>query len=288
MPMSNERPAAAPRSGSEAGSEPPEAGRSFERWATSANPRRLRILVALLAVTVVWYGVYLGMGGGDFDAWYDVTAQWLGVRSPPPVTADRLPRTPPRAVMIAGYGSRNARPLTAEDVRRIQDAADRGDANALFRMGVIRQYGRGGFEPDLAEAARYYAAASDKGHARAQVNLGILYETGTDAAERDIREAVRLFRAAAAQGDIVAQYHLSFIYMFGRGDMPADESEAVAFLKPLADRNDPDGLYLLGVLYLKGGGGLDRDRDKAIALLRIAAESGHEHARQMLRSLHAE
>ncbi len=286
--MSNDQGAAEPRSGTEAPQ--PVADRvkqSLVFWATGASPKRLRILVALLTVTVAWYGVYLGTGGGDVLGWTYTVADRLGL-TPQPRRALSAPRTPPKAVMVGGYGSRGIRPINPGNLQKLRNDADKGDANALFWMGVIHQYGMGEITRNPAEALRYYMAASAKGQPRAQTNLAILYENGAEAAARNIQEAVRLFRAAAKQGDIVAQYHLGAIYMLGADGVPIDETEAVTFLMPLSDRAEPQSQFLLGYLYLNGRGGLPRDDEKALALFRNAAANGNGSAVLMLSALHAD
>jgi len=55
------------------------------------------------------------------------------------------------------------------------------------------------------EAARLYKLAADQGNADAQFNLGLFYEHGRGGLPKDDREAARLFKLAADQGYAVAQ-----------------------------------------------------------------------------------
>src|SRR5581483_5251886 len=56
-------------------------------------------------------------------------------------------------------------------------AADRGDRNAMFALGMFRLVGRAG-PADRAEAARLFQSAADRGHAAAAYNLALLYLEG--------------------------------------------------------------------------------------------------------------
>ena len=59
-------------------------------------------------------------------------------------------------------------------------------------------YGRG-VAKDYAEAVRWYRKAAEQGNANAQYNLGLMYEEGLGVA-KDGAEAMRWFRKAAEQG----------------------------------------------------------------------------------------
>ena len=56
-----------------------------------------------------------------------------------------------------------------------------------------------GVPQDYQEAARWYRKAAEQGNANAQYNLGIMYYNGRGVPEDD-SEAVRWFKKAAAQG----------------------------------------------------------------------------------------
>ena len=60
---------------------------------------------------------------------------------------------------------------------RLRRAADQGNADAQFNLGVMYAEGRG-VPRDDAEAARWYRCAADQGEAAAQFNLGLMYAKG--------------------------------------------------------------------------------------------------------------
>tara|TARA_R110000765_G_scaffold324976_2_gene416497 strand:+ start:916 stop:1131 length:216 start_codon:yes stop_codon:yes gene_type:complete len=61
------------------------------------------------------------------------------------------------------------------------------------------------------ETVSWYRLAAEQGDADAQYNLGIMYDTGRGVPENDA-EAVRWYRLAAEQGDANAQFNLGGMY----------------------------------------------------------------------------
>jgi len=75
-------------------------------------------------------------------------------------------------------------------------AAERGDANAQFKLGYM--YGTGqGAPKNNAEAVKWYRRAAAQGHARAQYNLGAAYANGTGL-KADSETAVKWLSKAGA------------------------------------------------------------------------------------------
>lgn len=54
-------------------------------------------------------------------------------------------------------------------------AADKGDMNAQFNLGVMYEHGHGVEQSDL-KAAEWYQLAADNGHPEAPMALQLLYE----------------------------------------------------------------------------------------------------------------
>jgi len=100
-------------------------------------------------------------------------------------------------------------------IQQYSQAAEKGDAEAQFEMGVLNQYGRG-IPQDLGRAVALYCKAAERGHLEAQSNLGILYAKG-QGIPRDYNEAVKWFTKAAEQGNAFAQNNLGYLYSLGEG-----------------------------------------------------------------------
>lgn len=76
-----------------------------------------------------------------------------------------------------------------------KEAAEAGDADSQFSLGVSYANGEG-VRQDDAEAARWYRSAAEQGHADSMVMLGMAYETGTGIAQDNV-EAYAWFDVAA-------------------------------------------------------------------------------------------
>jgi len=81
-------------------------------------------------------------------------------------------------------------------------AADQGDANGFFMLGVMYATGQG-VPQNYTEAVRWYQLATDQGSTEAQYNLGDMYATG-QGVPRDYVSAYMWLSLAAAQGEQIA------------------------------------------------------------------------------------
>jgi len=87
----------------------------------------------------------------------------------------------------------------AEAVKWYRKAAEQGDADAQFNLGVMYDEGHGVLQDD-AEAVKWYRKAAEQGNAKAQFNLGVMYGNGRGVPQ-DYVEAHKWFNLAAAQGN---------------------------------------------------------------------------------------
>jgi TPR repeat protein len=117
--------------------------------------------------------------------------------------------------------------------------AERGDAEAQYRMGMMARFGWG-MEKDTAGAVRWLRLAADQNHALAQAELGTMYRLGRGVPE-DAREAARLLRAAAQAGVGIAQLAIGRMYRDGVG-VQRDLVEAYAWFSAAGNNNVMDGL----------------------------------------------
>lgn len=153
-------------------------------------------------------------------------------------------------------------------------AAETGDAQSQYGMGLIYESGRG-VGRDYTQAAQWYHLAAEQGHPGAQFNLGHLYRLGSGVAP-DMTQAVRWWRAAAEQGLAQAQLALGVAYQRGEG-VEADPVTAFAWFERAAANGNPAAEYALGVAY-EYGDGVARDLDAAITHYQLAAAAGIEPA----------
>jgi TPR repeat protein len=106
-------------------------------------------------------------------------------------------------------------PQTAEAVQLYTEAAQRGDAESQYQLGVL--YDRGmGVRPDLAQRQAWWSKAAAQGHAPALVALAELARSG-DGVPKNDGEAARLYREAANRGSSEAAIELARALAAGRG-----------------------------------------------------------------------
>jgi hypothetical protein len=88
-----------------------------------------------------------------------------------------------------------------------RESAAAGSCFWQFVVGACYNGGYVGVAQDDAEAVRLYSLAAEQGDADAQFNLGVMFEHGQGVA-RDRAEAIRWYHLAAAQGDAWAKANL--------------------------------------------------------------------------------
>jgi uncharacterized protein len=111
----------------------------------------------------------------------------------------------------------------ATALRFLAPLAEKGDAEAQFKLGTMYDNGEG-VQQDYAEALKWYRLAADQGNAFAQFALAYLYEWGRGVPQDNV-EAVKWYRLAADQGNVLAQSNLGYIYESGLG-VPQDLVQA--------------------------------------------------------------
>ena len=98
--------------------------------------------------------------------------------------------------------------------------AERGNAEAQFRIGIMHDKGRGVPEND-AEAIAWYRKAADRGHLEGQINLGVMYARG-QGVRKDNVMALYWFTLASEGG---SRYALSNRQLLA-GRMPTSDIKA--------------------------------------------------------------
>ena len=117
--------------------------------------------------------------------------------------------------------------------------------------------------------------AAEEGDAEAQYQLGLIYLYGNEE-PKDARKAFEWMSRAAAQNVVPAKRELGVMLASGEGTEP-DIPRAVQMLSDAADNLDPGALYHLGLMYEKGIG-VPMDLQKAVRMLAYAASMGYPGA----------
>src|SRR5690348_5723962 len=156
--------------------------------------------------------------------------------------------------------------------REYRPLAERGDAEAQYRIGRMYEFGNG-YPQDKAQGIAWLRKAAAQGHADAEQELGVVYATG-DGVRQDDAQAVAWFRKAAEHGNATAQYNLGLLYARGQG-VAQDYAQAFAWWRKSAIQGNADAQLKLAVVYHTGQGAA-RDDVSALANASIAARCGDQ------------
>jgi clan AA aspartic protease (TIGR02281 family) len=118
-----------------------------------------------------------------------------------------MPKRRTRSAIFTAHSllNKGAQPNeAAEALKWYRLAANQGNPNAQFSIGVMYGLGQGGLEPNDIEAAKWYRLAAAQGYAPALINLALAYKDGLGVPQNDA-EARRLLRVAADQGGSAAE-----------------------------------------------------------------------------------
>ncbi|MCU6432801.1 sel1 repeat family protein [Undibacterium sp. Jales W-56] len=158
----------------------------------------------------------------------------------------------------------------APDLIALTQLADKGDALAQTKLGVMYFHG-GGVAQDYQQALDWFRKAADKGHAGAQTNLGLMYSNALGLPQ-DSKKAAYWYQKAAAQGYPVAYLNLGVLYSAGEG-VRQDLKQALISYQKAAYQGNPHAQYRLGTMYANGNG-VPHDDKKAVFWYAKAAEQG--------------
>ncbi len=127
--------------------------------------------------------------------------------------------------------------------------ANKGDAWAMYNLGVIYSKGSGVTQSDD-EALTWYMFAAEKGNVDAYLALGKMYSDGA-AFKPDYTIALDWYTKAATAGDASAQYIVASMYRKGLGT-ELDSKKAIEWFKKAAAQKYGDAKARLEELYKTG------------------------------------
>ncbi len=215
----------------------------FENIATS-NPREALQLVVELAkskdnpLAGYFAGVILASHDNNkrAESWFRFAAE----------------RNHPRAALsLAGLLLDSSPNRKREGLDLIEREADRGNAEAQFRLGTMYQFGRH-VEVNHTRACRYYHDAAESGHGSSMNNLANCYEEGKGA-PRDYKKAYKLYQLAHKQGSAFALYSIGGMHERGLG-FPASLKTAIKYYQRAADLGVDEAVKRLTTLRKAGTG----------------------------------
>ena len=164
-------------------------------------------------------------------------------------------------------------------------AAEMGDPQGMYKLGVCYDFGKGGLTRYEAKAVEWYQKAAEAGETGAMNRLGVCYEYGMAGLTRDEAKAVEWYQKAAEAGDAIAMNSLVDCYEYGKGGLTRYEAKAVEWYQKAAEAGNAGAMCNLGLCYEYGRGGLTKDTSKAMEWYQKAAEAGIIVAAEWLQDL---
>jgi hypothetical protein len=163
---------------------------------------------------------------------------------------------------------------TPDVMKRVRDAAERGDVLAQFRLGRAYEDGDGVL-PDDEQAHLWYRRAADQRLPAAEFAVGMDYARGRGV-QLDNEDAVKWVRRAATQGYALAQYSLGMAYAVGKG-VDRDGRTAIPWFRKAADQGLAEAQFKFAVLSIAFSGllgtGVGNGVGAAVESLREAADT---------------
>ena len=156
----------------------------------------------------------------------------------------------------------------------LREAADAGDAKAMFEIGSRYAEARG-VEEDMAAAAKWYEKAAEQGLAPAEYRIGNFYEKGIGVA-RDLDKAKTWYGLAAEQGNASAMHNLAVLHAMAT-DGAADNQSAAHWFQQAAELGVRDSQFNLGIMAAKGAG-MPQNLEESYKWFALVAKAGDKDA----------
>lgn len=166
-----------------------------------------------------------------------------------------------------------------EDFQIMEYQAQKGNAAAMYKIGIFYYFGLRGLRRDHTKALSWFKKAAERGEPRSMEILGEIYATGAGV-ERNYTKALEWLTLASKQQLYSAYNGMGYLYVKGYG-VQKNYTKAKEYFEKAADDEEPgeeaSGHYNLGVMYLKGIG-VKRDVKLARNNFIKVANAGHPKA----------
>jgi uncharacterized protein len=160
-----------------------------------------------------------------------------------------------------------------EAVKWFTKAAEQGNADGEYGLGVMYQLGRGGPQ-DTSSAMKWFELAAKQGKVEAQFQLARIYDT-SQGPTKNPAMAVKYYQEAAAKGQPAAALRLAEMYETGEG-VGQDYTTSMRWYTKISD-SSAFAQYKIGYYYEQGFG-VSKDRTKAMEWYRKASAHGSSEA----------
>lgn len=184
------------------------------------------------------------------------------------------------AMMCAAFRPDPLGDRAAASLARVKAAADAGNAEALYRLGMLYDRGYDTIRPDTLLANTYYLRAADGCYAPAMGLLGFRMLTGEGATPRDTTAGLTLLRRGAEAGDARSLNNLGWLMLFGPASLHAPQ-EGIEMLQQAAEAGLPAAKASMGRA-CEEGIGTEADADRAAQWYAEALDAGFAPAAEGL------
>ncbi|PON79152.1 Eukaryotic elongation factor 2 kinase [Trema orientale] len=171
---------------------------------------------------------------------------------------------------------RKSRGEEDEDFQILEYQAQKGNAGAMYRIGLFYYFGLRGLRRDHSKALAWFLKAVEKGEPRAMELLGEIYARGAGV-ERNYTKALEWLTLASKQHLFSAYNGMGYLYVKGYGVEKKNYTKAKEYFEKAAENDEAGGHYNLGVMYFKGIG-VKRDVKLACQYFLYAANAGQPKA----------
>lgn len=169
--------------------------------------------------------------------------------------------------------------LQIVDISRAKEyyrrGAEKSHLNSMQKLAVILDcYG------SREEACEWYLKAAELGDAESMYRIGIAYSIGKGVPENDVLAAKWLLKAAD-MGHPKAQRQIGEFYLHGWG-VEENEQKGLEWLSKASKNGNVEALFDLGKFRFYGWHGLSQDKQLGLKGIRLAAERGCDYAKTWL------
>ncbi|KAG6390718.1 hypothetical protein SASPL_148462 [Salvia splendens] len=170
---------------------------------------------------------------------------------------------------------RKSRGEDDEDFQILEYQAQKGNAGAMYKIGIFYYFGLRGVRRNHAKGLRWFSKAAEKGEARSMELLGEIYARGSGGygvEKKNYTKAKEYFDKAAENEEPCGFYSLGVMYLKGVGTK-RDLKIATKYFALAANAGQPKAFYQLAKMFHTGVG-LKKNLHMAIALYKLVAERG--------------
>lgn len=171
---------------------------------------------------------------------------------------------------------RKSRGEEDEDFQILEYQAQKGNAVAMYKIGIFYYFGLRGVRRDHVKALSWFSKAVDKGEPRSMELLGEIYARGAGV-QRNYTKALEWLTLASKQQLYSAYNGMGYLYVKGYGVEQKNYTKAKEYFEKAADNEEAGGHYNLGVMHLKGIG-VKKDVKLACKYFIVAANAGQPKA----------